>query len=85
MPDAFIWYHADQSRESELQQWMQKVEDQAGIKGDLYIRIDQEKSTFMETYHDVSRATIERIETLAAGHPVFDGIERRCESFIHII
>jgi len=35
-------------------------------------------------YPDISRATIDRIEKLAASSPVFQSIDRRCESFIQI-
>jgi len=84
MPDAFIWYHADEKRESELLNWLDIVEQQAGVRGKLLVRIEKDKTTFMETYADVSRPTIDRIEKLAASSPVFQGIDRRCESFIQI-
>lgn len=84
MPDAFIWYHADQHLEPDLQQWMETVEEHAGVKGNLYVRIEADKTTFMERYADVSRATIDRIESLAAARPLFKQINRRCESFIQI-
>jgi len=35
-------------------------------------------------YPDVFRATIDRIEKLAAASPVFQSIDLRCESFIQI-
>jgi len=84
MPDAFIWYHADKNMESDLQHWIDEVEAGAGVRGRLYIRIEKDKTTFMESYADISRATIERIEKLAASSPVFQDIDRRCESFIQI-
>jgi len=84
MPDAFIWYHADKNMEPDLQHWIDAVEDEAGVRGKLYIRTHQDETTFMESYSDVSRATIDRIEKLAASSPVFQDIERRCESFIQI-
>jgi len=84
MPDAFIWYHADKNMESDLQRWIDEVEAGAGVRGRLYIRIEKDKTTFMESYADISRDTIERIEKLAASSPVFQDIDRRCESFIQI-
>jgi len=89
MPDAFIWYHADDKQEPDLMNWLDEVELQAGVRGKLYIRKASEKtddkSTFMETYSDVSSATISRIEKLAAKHVLFDAIERHCESFVAIV
>lgn len=84
MPDAFIWYHADKNMEPDLQHWIDAVEDEAGVRGKLYIRTHQDETTFMESYNDVSRATIDRIEKLAASRPLFENINRRCESFIQI-
>ncbi len=84
MPDAFIWYHADKNKESDLHHWIDDVESEAGVRGRLYIRTEKDQTTFMESYPDVSRATIDRIEKLAAASPVFQDIDRRCESFIQI-
>ncbi len=84
MPDVFIWYHADQQLEPALTDWIDCVETEAGVRGKLFIRIEQNQTTFMETYADVSRATIERIEKLAATQACFKGVQRRCESFIEI-
>jgi len=84
MPDAFIWYHADKALEPELIAWVHQVEEQADVSGRLLFRIEQDKTTFMETYSDVSRATIERIEKLASENPLFADISRRCESFFEI-
>ena len=84
MPDAFIWFHADAALESELLKWLDSVEEQAGVRGKLFIRKDENKVTFMESYSDVSSATISRIESMAAKQPLFQHIERRCESFVKI-
>jgi len=84
MPDAFIWYHADAKQEPELVNWLDTVDQQAGVRGKLFIRKTADETTFMETYSDVSRATINRIEKLAVSNPLFESIERRCESFIEI-
>jgi len=84
MPDAFIWYHADEKLESALIDWLDEVQEQADVQGKLFIRKDGDKTTFMETYSDVTSATIARIEKLAAAYPAFEGLERRCESFIRI-
>jgi len=88
MPDAFIWYHSNANIEPELLSWIEQVEDTAGVRGKLFIRKDGQGDndiiTFMETYADVSRATINRIEKLAAKQPLFKDINRRCESFVEI-
>jgi len=88
MPDAFIWYHADDKQEPDLMNWLDEVEQQAGVRGKLYIRKASEKTddktTFMESYCDVSSATIKRIEKLAAQQSLFKDIDRRCESFVAI-
>lgn len=84
MPDAFIWYHADEKLEPELVDWLNVSAEKTGVRGKLYIRKQDNKTTFMETYANVPASTIERIEKLAALQPVFTHIERRCESFIEI-
>jgi len=84
MPDAFIWYHADDTLETELLHWLDEVESKADVRGKLFIRKADNQTTFMESYSDVTSATIKRIEKLAASNPVFQAIERRCESFIQI-
>ncbi|GAV20984.1 hypothetical protein MMIC_P1962 [Mariprofundus micogutta] len=84
MPDAFIWYHAHEKLESELMSWLDEIEDKAGVRGKLFVRKDDGKTTFMESYSDVTTSTITRIEKHAAQHPVFTNIERRCESFMRI-
>jgi len=84
MPDAFIWYHADEQREPELLDWLDAVEQQAGVRGKLLIRKADDNTTFMETYADVSSATIRRIEKLADQQALFKDIDRRCESFVEI-
>ena len=84
MPDAFIWYHANEAMEPELLDWMDQVEAFAGVRGKLLVRIEKDKSTFMETYADVSHATIDRIEKQAAQQALFKSIDRHCESFVEI-
>jgi len=84
MPDAFVWYHAGEKQEPDLLNWLDTVEQQAGVRGKLFIRKTIGNTTFMETYSDVSRATIDRIEKLAASNPLFERIDRRCESFVEI-
>ncbi|MDQ7000315.1 MAG: hypothetical protein Q9M12_05455 [Mariprofundus sp.] len=84
MPDAFVWYHAGEKQEPDLLNWLDTVEQQAGVRGKLFIRKTNGNTTFMETYSDVSRATIDRIEKLAASSPLFERIDRRCESFVEI-
>ncbi|ATX78980.1 hypothetical protein Ga0123461_0545 [Mariprofundus aestuarium] len=81
MPDAFIWYHADEKLEPKLIEWLDEAEEHAGVRGNLFVRKGNEQTTFMETYSDVTSATIKRIERLASGNPLFANIERRCESF----
>jgi hypothetical protein len=85
MPDAFIWYEMDEKLEPALLNWMQQVEAEADIRGAFYIRKqDDGRATFMESYYQITTATINRIERLAAKQALFENIERRCESFIRI-
>jgi len=84
MPDAFIWYHADKEQEPALVEWMNEVEINTGVRGKLYLRQQHDKTTFMETYADVSVITIARIEKLAAQQTVFAELNRRCENFTPI-
>lgn len=84
MPDAFIWYHAEDKQEPDLINWINSVEQEAGVRGKLFIRKTSDKTTFMETYCNVSQATINRIEKLAASSPLFENTERRCESFVEV-
>ncbi len=85
MPDAFIWYEADEKLEPSLMDWMQQVEAEADVKGTFYIRKQENgRATFMEAYNQVTTATINRINRLAAKQKIFNNIERRCESFIRI-
>ncbi|MDX8405873.1 MAG: DUF4936 family protein [Mariprofundus sp.] len=81
MPDAFIWYHAEQAAEPALVEWLHAVETNTGIRGKLFMRRQHDKTTFMESYADVSAETMARIEKLAAQQAVFADISRRCESF----
>ncbi len=84
MPDAFIWYHANENIEPELLDWLAQVEEKADVRGKLFIRKEDDKTTFMETYTNVSRATINRIEKMAASQPIFNDIHRQCESFVEV-
>lgn len=85
MPDAFIWYETDEKMEPALLEWMQLVEAEADIKGAFYIRKQENgHATFMEAYKQVTTATVNRIERLAAKQKIFKSIDRRCESFVRI-
>ncbi len=84
MPDTFIWYHADENMEPALIKWLEQVEEKADVRGKLFIRKEKDKTTFMETYTNVSRPTINRIEKLASTQAVFEGIHRQCESFVEV-
>ena len=85
MPDAFIWYETDEKMEPALQNWMEQVEAEAGVKGAFYIRKQENgRATFMEAYYQITTATVNRIERLAAKQKIFKNIDRRCESFIRI-
>ena len=85
MPDAFIWYETDEKQEPALLDWMEQVEEAAGVKGALYIRKQENgRATFMEAYYQITTATVNRINRLAAKQTLFKNVERRCESFIRI-
>jgi len=74
MPDVFIWYETDEEMEPALLDWMGHVESEADVRGALYIRKEDGKTTFMEAYHHVTTATINRIERLAAQQKIFEDI-----------
>jgi len=87
MPDklsSFIWYNADHLNMGDLKAWLELVKQQTGQSGELYVRRKDGKTTYMETYSNVSEAESSAIEHLAASHPLFDSIDRRCESFKRI-
>jgi len=80
----FIWYHANGHQETTFQGWLSSVQQQLNIKGKLYKREQNEKTTFMEVFEHVDSAMIEKIEQLATQHLCFNGIHRQCESFERI-
>ncbi|ATX82566.1 hypothetical protein Ga0123462_1717 [Mariprofundus ferrinatatus] len=87
MPESqstFIWYHAENLNMSEMKKWLKLVKEQTGAECRLYVRRKEGKTTFMESYADISPATTMAIEGLAAAHPLFNGISRRAESFLRI-
>jgi len=84
MPDAFIWYRASDGIKTKLMHWLDEVHAQTNVRGKLFVRNDQHATTFMETYANISSATTQHIEQLAANNPLFENIDRRCESFVEI-
>jgi hypothetical protein len=81
---SFIWYNADHLDADELKAWLLLVKQQTGQSGELYVRLKEGKTTYMETYSNVSEAVSATIEDLAATCSLFTNIERRCESFRRI-
>jgi len=81
---AFIWYHAPLEQAPVFQAWLSDIENTLNIRGKLYKRIENEKTTFMEVFEHVDSATIEKIEQLATQQHCFSGIHRQCESFERI-
>jgi len=81
---AFIWYHAEAEQEEQFIQWLQHIQETLHIQGELYKRLQNEKTTFMELFACVDSAAINHIEHLATQHDCFHGIQRRCESFERI-
>jgi len=80
----FIWYNANELVMDELKAWLKLVKQQTGLKGKLYVRRKDGRTTYMETYKHVSGAAAIAIEDLAASCSLFTNIERRCESFHRI-
>lgn len=87
MPESqstFVWYHAEALNMGEMKKWLKLVKEQTGAKCKLYVRRKGGKTTFMESYADITEATSIAIEGLAAAHPLFKGVDRRAESFLRI-
>lgn len=90
-PHLFIWYLAPDDIEPVLRQWLREVEQQLGVRGELFLRRDRDsegdlRTTFMETYRNVDEDFIAKLETLAARQPWSAQLlsPRRCEVFNRI-
>lgn len=90
-PHLFIWYHAPEEIEPVLRQWLDEVEQQLGVRGELFVRRDRDsagapRTTFMETYRNVSENFISELEILATRQPWLEQLlsPRRCEAFNRI-
>jgi hypothetical protein len=90
-PHLFIWYIAPDGIEPVLRQWLNEVETQLGVHGELFLRRDQDndgnpRTTFMETYREVDETFISALETLAKAQPWQSQLltPRRCEAFDRI-
>lgn len=85
MPEAsaFVWYHAEASLQPELLDWLEQVESHLGVRGQLFVRLTPEKTTFMELYDSVESATLVQIEALASRQPWIGRLQspRRAECF----
>lgn len=86
MPDTtnlFIWYHADTNLAPELQAWLAMLKKQFGLRGRLYLRQSEGRTTFMEVFEQVPADAAPRIEALAASQSWHARLKspRRCESF----
>jgi len=87
----FIWYLAPDAIESVLRQWLSEVERKLGVRGELFLRRDQDsegnpRTTFMESYRHVDEGFIAELEALAEQQPWHEQLlsPRRCEAFNRI-
>lgn len=80
---AFVWYHAEAALQPMLLDWLQRVENRIGIRGKLFLRRTEQKTTFMEVYDSVESGTLAQIEELAGQQPWIDELQspRRAECF----
>ena len=90
-PHLFVWYIAPDAIEPVLRQWLGEVETQLGVRGELFLRRDQDRdgnprTTFMETYREVDESFIASLEALANAQPWQQQLlsPRRCEAFDRI-
>jgi hypothetical protein len=77
----FIWYHAEPDSETGFRQWLGDLSEKTGIRGELFVRHAEGKTTFMETYENIEYGALETIEGLAAEQACFESVQRRCEAF----
>jgi len=81
-PDSlFIWYHAEPGSEAGFRQWLSELSEKTGIHGELFVRHDRGKTTFMETYENIGCGAQDTIERLATEQACFESVQRRCEAF----
>ncbi len=77
----FIWYHAAPDSVPLIKQWLEHLFQTTGIRGSLFVRHTDAKSTFMETYENIEYKALKKIEDLAVKQPCFKTVQRQCESF----
>ncbi len=82
---------APEAIEPDLRLWLKEVDEKLDVKGELFLRKDQDSSghprtTFMETYRNVDESFISNIELLAEQKSWFRQLQspRRCEAFNRI-
>ena len=87
----FIWYHAPESLEADLRNWLADVEEKLGVKGELFLREEKDSKgrmsvTFMETYRNVNEDFITQLEALASHQSWRNELlsPRQCEAFNRI-
>ena len=84
-PDSlFVWYHAEPDSEAGIKQWLSDIFKETGIRGVLFVRHAEDKTTFMEIYENIGYGALETIEALATGQACFESVQRQCEAFERI-
>jgi len=81
----FIWYRGEAQQEVIYKAWLNQLQERFHITIQLYRRIQDEKTTFMEVFEHIDSATMKKIEQLATQQACFQGIHRQCESFERIL
>jgi len=81
----FVWYHAEAQQEVIYKAWLNQLQERFHITIQLYKRLQDEKTTFMEVFEHIDSATMKKIEQLATQQACFQGIHRQCESFERIL
>jgi len=86
MPELFIWYHAPAGIEGELRRWLGRLKIR-GIRGRLFVRHEEERTTFMEVYAAADDDMLATIESQAKQQTWYHTLQspRRCESFKEIV
>jgi len=83
---AFVWYHADARLAAQLSDWVQEISKELELDGQLLIRQQNDKTTFMEIYPGVDEATVAHIEQMAAKQSWFTQLlsARQAEVFAEV-
>ncbi len=77
----FIWYQSNPDQLAAFRNWILCLKKKIGYQGYLYVRDGDAETTYMEVFHHVGSAGLEKIEMYAAEQACFHNIKRHCELF----